>query len=119
MSDSKIGPWITITLDDNDQTTAEVDLGAEFQHVQVENPTIISGAITVQVARATGGTFLQVYRHKSNATGDVAHSATARTGAGMNFFRDICGQFIKINTGASQTAGPLTLYARGVGKLGP
>ena len=119
MGNSKVGQWITITLDDNDQTTAEIDLGGDFQHVQVENPTIISGAITVQVARASGGTFLQVYRHKSNATGDVAHTATARTGAGMNFFRDIGGRYIKINTGASQTAGPLTLYARGIGLLGP
>lgn len=116
----KTGPWITVTVAKDGTTSSETDLSPdsklEFEDVQVYNPALDSATITVQVCRKTGDTAVATYQFNHAATGDFANATTARTGAGMNVFKDICARFIKIVLGAGQTTAARTFYVRGISR---
>jgi|GEM_PF-6827673 len=116
MSNS-IGPWKKVTIDKNGTTSSETDLGYEFEDVQVYNPAIDSATITVKPMRETGGTAVQAYTFDADATGDYVNTTTARTGAGMNVFKNVCAQFVTIVLGAAQTTAAVDFYIRGVKPL--
>jgi len=114
----KVGMWKTVTIAKNGTTSSETDLGAEFQQVQVYNPALDSATITIQVARSSGGTFVAPYSFDADATGDFANATTAKTGAGMNVFKDICARYVKVVVGAAQTSAARTFYIRGINSIG-
>jgi len=113
------GDWQTVAIASGGTTSAEVNLGGEFRDVQVYNPAVDNATITVQPVRTTGGTAVQAYTFDADATGDFVNTTTARATAGMNVFKDICAQFIKVVLGAAQSGGARTLYARGIELMHP
>ena len=117
MSD-RYGPWQTVTIADNGTASSEVNLGAEFRDVQLYNPTMDNTTITIKPGRVASDTAVQAYTFGTNATGDFVNTTTTRTTAGMNVFKDICARYVTVVV-ASQAGGPRTLYARGIGLLGP
>ena len=58
MAAKRIGNWISFLIDISTSTTIsdECDLGAPYEYMLLEVPTITSGTLSVQVLRATGGT---------------------------------------------------------------
>jgi len=112
----RTGAWktVTITKDDDPAVSSEVDLGAEFRHVQVYNPAMDSATITVEPIRNTGETAVQAYTFDRDATGDFVNTTTDRATAGMNVFRDICARYIALLLGAAQTTETETFYVRGI-----
>ena len=101
-----LGPWkdavITYLTDDN--LSAEVDLEIDATKLLVLVPAIDNATVGVDVAEKSGGTFYPVQAMKAETTGSILHASTASTGTIALVF-DIGGaQFIKISTGAAQTA---------------
>lgn len=113
------GDWQTVTIAQSGTESAEVDLGGEFQDVQVYNPAIDSATITVKPVRTKSGTEVQAYTFDADASGDFVNTTTARATAGMNVFKDICAQYVKVVVSDSQTGGARTFYARGIGLIHP
>ena len=113
----KAGIWKTVTIASGGTESSEVDLDTEFQDVQVYNPALDSGTITVKPNRKTGDTAVQAYTFDADASGDFVNTTTARTTAGMNLFKGICARFITLVLGAAQTGGARTFYIRGIDPL--
>jgi len=113
------GDWQTVTVAKDGTTSSEANLGGEFKDVQVYNPALDNASITIKPARTTGGTAVQAYTFDADATGDFANTNSARTTAGMNVFRDICAQFVKVVLGAAQTTALRTFYVRGIDLMHP
>jgi hypothetical protein len=59
----KIGSWVTglIDISEDDDLTAEIDLGDVYDTVIIRIPTLTSSSISLQVAEASGGTFNDLY----------------------------------------------------------
>ena len=112
----RTGSWVAAVLPDESATTPEVDLGGEFEKVQVYSPAIDSATLTVKVARNKGDTAVQVHAMDDDATGDFVHTTTAKTAAAMNIFT-ICARYITLVTGANQTTAAVTFYVRGIDPL--
>lgn len=113
------GDWQTVTIAKDGTTSSEVNLGGEFRDVQVYNPALDSATITIKPVRTTGGTAVQAYTFDADATGDFVNTNSARDTAGMNVFRDICAQFVKVVLGAAQTTQARTIYVRGIDVMHP
>ena len=113
------GDWQTVEIAQSGTESPEVNLGGEFRDVQVYNPALDSATITVKPTRTKGGTVVQAYTFDADASGDFANATTARQTAGMNVFRDLCAQFVKVVVGASQDSAKRTFYVRGIDLMGP
>jgi hypothetical protein len=111
-----LGAWKTglIDQDVDDDLTAEIDLGADFEEVLVLMPAITSSTITIHVSNVSGGTFYPMHQLDADATGSYASATTAGTAAKAVIFP--CGaQYIKISAGSSQAA-DRTFYVRGLSR---
>lgn len=107
--------WKTALIDisEDDDLSAEVDLGSEFDKLAVLVPTITSSTITVHVAKSSGGTYYPIYKQKQEAVADTAQVTTAETTSKAITFQ-ICGvRYIKISTGSAQTTTDKTFYVQG------
>ncbi len=113
----RLGAWKTVTVAKDGTTSSETDLEGEFRNVQVYNPALDSASITIKPSRLTSETAVQAYTFDDDATGDFVKTTTARTGAGMNVFKDICARFVTIVLGAAQTSALRTFYIRGIDPL--
>ena len=113
----RLGSWKTITVAKDGTASSETDLGGTFRNVQVYTPTIDSATLTVKTSRLTTETAVQVYTMDDNATGDFVNTNTARTTAGVNIFKNICGRYITLVLSAAQTTAARTFYARGIDPL--
>lgn len=93
-----IGAWKTATLTfaTDSQNTAEVNLGSDFEAIEIDVPTIESAEIQAKVANETGGTFDLI---------GVEEPVQASTG-GFRTTLPLGGkyQFVKIYLSAAQTA---------------
>ena len=109
------GVWKTALIDISVSATlsAEVDLGGDYEFLLVLIPTITNSTVTVQVAEASGGTFLPVYALDDDATGNFAHATSAATTTMAVTFRIGGVQFIKILCGSAQTTTDKTFRVRG------
>lgn len=93
---SMYGEWRAATIAASGTSSAEVDLGRDYEWVQIIIPTIDSANISFTVAEKTGGTF--------QALGSGSQVITAGTG-GFTTVATIGGfQFIKVVSSATQTA---------------
>lgn len=93
---SLYGSWLPATITVALGTTsAEVDLGRDFDFLEVQIPTVESCTLKLQVAEKTGGTFQ-----------DLGPSVTTDTTTGA--YNDVWKlggyQFIKVVSSATQTA---------------
>lgn len=92
---STYGHWKAATLTDS-VTSAEVDLGADYDYLQIQIPTLSSAAtIKIQTAEKAGGTYRDL--------GD-----TMTTDSGTHNYHDVFllggFRFIKVVASASQTS---------------
>jgi len=93
---SVYGEWKAATIASSGTSSAEVDLGRDYEWVQIIIPTIDSGNLSFTVAEKTGGTF--------QALGSGSQVITAGTGA-FTTVATIGGfQFIKVVSSVTQTA---------------
>ena len=95
---SVYGQWknATITIATNNTTSAAVDLGRDYDYLQVYIPTIDSANISFTVAELTGGTYYTL------GSGNAV--VTAGTGGFITTVNLGGYQFIKVVTSAVQTA---------------
>ena len=89
------GEWLAATIASSGTSSSEVNLGRDFEFLQIQIPTITSATLKVQVAESSGGTFY-----------DLGSSLTTVAGTGnyATVFKLGGYQFIKIVSSASQGA---------------
>lgn len=98
------GSWTSTTIASAGTTSAEVDLGREYEYLDIIIPTITSANISLQVSDKTGGTFQQL--------GDSNNYFAAGTGAISTTFNLYGWRYIKLVSSATQGA-TRTFYVRG------
>jgi hypothetical protein len=123
--------WKTVTLDydrsateftgdDVDRFTELIDLGNDYEFINVFIPTIDSATVTPYVQRDNAIATVPVVVHilDDDATGSFAHATTAGTGALTCIFRIGGIRWLRLYTGANQTA-DRTFYVKGFNRLVP
>ena len=88
------GDWKVATISAGETSSAEVDLGRDYDFLEIQIPTLISGTVKIQVAELTGGTFY-----------DLGDGIT--TASGTHNYHDVFKlggyQFIKVVSSSTQT----------------
>ena len=102
---SLYGAWVSGTIAINGTSTGEINLGRDYDFIEVRIPTLVSGTLKLQTSNATGGTFQ-----------DLGASVTigATTGAYNDTWNLGGWQFIKIVSSATQTTTARVFYVRGM-----
>ena len=99
------GSWKAATIASSGTSSAEVNLGRDYEYLQIQIPTLTSGTIKLQTAELTGGTFLDL--------GDVVTTET-----GTHNYHDVFllggWQYIKVVSSVTQGAERL-IRVRGMG----
>ena len=104
---SLYGSWADAVIDKDDatKTSDEVDLGKDYEWVQIVIPAIDSANVSFAVAEKTGGTF------------QTLGSGSAVITAGLGSFTTVANiggfQFIKVVVSATQTTAAVTFRVRG------
>lgn len=99
VSTTRVSGWktATITVATDDDLSDEVDLAEHFRYLAIIIPAIDEARVGVQVATVSGGSFVALGSGSSAKTDPT-------TGAYATVF-DIGGwRFVKVSTGAAQTA---------------
>ena len=97
--------WESAVIAANGTISAEVDLGRDYEFLTVIIPTLGDTATTtVHISDASAGTFVPMYYPDMDATGDFAHATSDATTTHAITFRIGGVRYIKIVTGATQTA---------------
>jgi len=99
------GDWIVGTIAINGTSTGEIDLGRNFDFIELQIPTLVSGTLKLQVSRTSGGTFQDL---------GLSNLTDATTGAYSDTWKLGGWQFIKIVSSATQTVTARTFYVRGM-----
>lgn len=89
------GNWRTATIANGATASGEVDLGDNYDFLDVILPTLTSGTLKVQVSDKSGGTFQDLGKSLVVA---------ATTGAYSTVFRLGGWHYVKIVSGAAQAA---------------
>ena len=99
------GDWMAATIDTDDTSSDEVDLGRDYDFLEIQIPTLISGTLKIQVAEKTSGTFY-----------DLGDGIT--TAAGTHNYADVFKlggyQFIKVVSSVTQTTSERLIRVRGM-----
>ncbi len=102
---SLYGEWKAATIAEDGTSSAEVDLGREYDYLLAQIPTLVSCTIKLQIAEKTGGTFY-----------DLGDGVT--TAEGTHNYADIFPlfgyQFIKVVASAAQTGSDKEIRVRGM-----
>jgi hypothetical protein len=116
MAYPRIGEWIDFEIDISDSTTIsdECDLGAPYEYMLLEVPTITEGTLSVQALRASAGTARNLYDTDKDGS-NAQLIADSGTGAFMWIVPIHGAQYIKVTAGAAQSA-DRTFYVRGVNR---
>ena len=89
------GEWKAATVASGQTSSAEVDLGRDYNYLEIQIPTLTSCTLKIQVAEKTGGTFY-----------DLGDGVT--TNAGTHNYADVFKlggyQFIKVVSSVAQGA---------------
>ncbi len=100
---SLYGEWLAATITAG-TSSDEVDLGRDYDFLEIQIPTMTSGTIKLKVAEKTGGTFR-----------DLGDSIT--TGVGTHNYHDTFKlggyQFIKVVSSVTQS-GTISIRVRGM-----
>jgi hypothetical protein len=102
---SLYGSWVTGTIAINGTSTGEIDLGRDYDFIEIVIPTLVSGTLKIQTSPTTGGTFQ-----------DLGSSVTtvATTGAYNDVWKVGGYRFIKIVSSATQTVTARVFSVRGM-----
>ena len=105
--------WKSCVLAKDGQTSAECDLGQPFRFIIVEVPTVDTATLTIQTARASGGTFRNLYLTDPADGGN--NKVIAASGEGGFIWAVDVGaiQYVKIYASAAQTTAAVTFYIKG------
>jgi len=99
------GEWLAATIAKSASSSAEVNLGKEFDFLEIQIPTIDSATIKIQVAETSGGTFYDL-------------GAGVTTPSGTHNYADVFNlggyQFIKVVASAAQTTAAVAIRVRGM-----
>jgi len=116
MANKRIGTWKSFEIDISDSTTIsdECDLGAPYDYMLLEVPTIDTGTLSVQVLRASAGTARNLYDTDKDGS-NAQLLADSGEGAFIWIVPIHGAQFIKVTAGGAQST-DRTFYARGVNR---
>ena len=111
----RIGTWKSFEIDISDSTTIsdECDLGAPYEYMLLEVPTLTSGTLSVQALRASGGTARNLHLTVNADGTDEQIISDSGTGAFIWIVPIGGTQYIKVTAGAAQAA-DRTFWVRGV-----
>ncbi len=102
---SEYGSWKAATISAGGTSSLEVDLGRDYDYLEIQIPTLVSCTIKLQVAEKTGGTFY-----------DLGDGVT--TSAGTFNYADVFilggWQFIKVVASVTQTSTDRLIRVRGM-----
>jgi len=101
---SVYGEWLTGTIANGGTSTDEINLGKDFEYLQVILPTLTSGTVKLQVSDEAGGTFKDLGDGVTTATTTGGYATTFKLGG---------YQFIKVVSSANQGAAR-TIKIRGM-----
>ena len=102
---SLYGDWKAATIETDGTSSAEVDLGRDYDFLEIQIPTLVSGTVKIQVAEKTSGTFYDL--------GDGIVTA-ASTGGYADVFKLGGYQFIKVVSSSTQTTSDRLIRVRGM-----
>ena len=102
---SLYGEWKVATISQDGTSSDEVDLGRDYDYLEIQIPTLISCTIKLQVAEKSEGTFR-----------DLGDAVT--TDAGTHNYHDVFSlggwQFIKVVSSETQTGSDKLIRVRGM-----
>jgi len=102
---SLYGEWKAATIPLDGTSSAEVNLGRDYDYLEIQIPTLVSCTIKLQVAEKTGGTFR-----------DFGDGVT--TDPGTHDYHDVFylggWQFIKVVSSVAQTGSDKLIRVRGM-----
>ena len=102
---SLYGSWVTGTIAIDGTSTDEINLGRDYDYIEIRIPALVSGALKLQTSNVTGGTFQDL----------GASVTTAATTGQYNDVWKLGGyQFIKIVSSATQTTTARVFNIRGM-----
>ena len=113
----KASEWKAVEVAQNGTTSAECDLGRDYEKCQVYIPALDSATMQLQVARNSGDTPSPVYEFNYATAADFAKTTTARSTQISMVVWNIFGRFVTIVCGASQSTAKRTFYVRGINPL--
>lgn len=100
----KYGEWLTLTIVGDTKKSAVVNLGMDYEFLNVIIPAVVSGTLNLEVSKTTGG-----------ASQNLGSSVT--TGTTIGSYTDTWNlggyQFIKIESSVTQTTTDRVFYVRG------
>ena len=102
---SVYGVWLAATIEAGNTSSAEVNLGRDFDFLEIQIPTLISATIKIQVAEIAGGTFYDL--GDGITTADSTHNYA-------DVFKLGGYQFIKVVASATQTSSDRSIRVRGM-----
>jgi len=101
---SVYGDWLTVTVAQNGTKSSEVNLGKDYDYLEIQIPALDTCSMNLEVSMTSGGTF----QNLSGVTEAVA------TGAYDDVWYLGGWQFIKLECSAAQTSAKRTFYVRGM-----
>ena len=90
------GDWKAATINNTD--SSEIDLGRDYDFLEIQIPTLVSCTIKIQTAEKTGGSFLDLGDGITTATGTHNYHDVFKLGG---------YQFIKVIASAGQSGDKL------------
>ena len=63
------GQWLAATIADEAKSSAEVNLGGNFDYLQIQIPATDAATIKIQVSESSGGTFYDLGDGITTASG--------------------------------------------------
>ncbi len=102
----KIGEWKTALIDqsEDDDLTAEVDLGDVYDSILIRIPTLTSSSISLKVAEVSGGTFQDLYMTIPTSGANIQVKTSKATTAHIIQMPLGGFQFIQISASDAQAA---------------
>ena len=101
---SVYGEWKTVTVEQDTAKSAEVNLGRDYDYLQVQIPTLDTCNVGIQTSMTAGGTY-QDLSSVVEAVGTGAYNDVWYLGG---------WQFIKLESSETQSSSAVTFYVRGM-----
>ena len=97
------GQWLAATIVDESSSSAEVNLGGNFDFLQIQIPETVAATIKIQVSETSGGTFYDLGDGITTAAGTHEYADVFKLGG---------WQFIKVVPSTTQSS--LAVRVRGM-----
>ena len=102
---SVYGEWKAATIASGGISSAEVDLGRDYDYIEIQIPAMDTCTVKIQTAEKTGGTFRDLGSGVTSASGTQNIHDVFKIGG---------YQYIKVVASASQTSGAVAIRVRGM-----